>query len=53
MAMLGEGLVEADADRALIRQHLATIGEALAANDLEAMGGAFGKPVANLDQRKG
>ena len=50
MAMLGEGLVEADADRALIRQHLVTIGEALAANDLEAMGGAFGKPVANLDQ---
>ena len=53
MAMLGEGLVEADADRALIRQHLATIGDALEANDLDVMGDAHGKPVVNLDQGKG
>ncbi len=53
MAMLGEGLVEADADRALIRQHLAIIGDALEANDLGVMRDAHGKPVVNLDQGKG
>jgi hypothetical protein len=53
MAMLGEGLVKTDAARTLIRQHLAAIGEALEANDREVMGGAYGKPVVNLDQGKG
>jgi hypothetical protein len=53
MAMLGEGLVDADAGRALIRQHLATIGEALEANDRDVIGDAHGKPVVNLDQGNG
>ncbi len=53
MAMLGEGLVDADAGRALIRQHLATIGEALEANDRDVIGDAHGKPVVTLDQGKG
>jgi len=53
MAMLGEGLVETDAARDLIRLHLAAIGEALEANGRDAMGDAYGKPVVNLDQGKG
>ncbi len=53
MAMLGEGLVETDAARDLIRQHLAAIGEALEANDRDVMGDAYGKPVVNLNQGKG
>lgn len=53
MAMLGEGLVETDVARDLIRQHLAAIGEALEANDRDVMGDAYGKPVVNLDQGKG
>jgi hypothetical protein len=53
MAMLGEGLVEVDADRTLIRQHLAAIGEALEANDKDVMGNAYGKPMVNLDQGRG
>ena len=53
MAMLGEGLVETDAARDLIRQHLAAIGAALEANDRDVMGDAYGKPVVNLDQGKG